>query len=247
MLAGLVAAAFGVAAATPVLAQTPEEIIEKHLAAAGGRAALGAITSRVAIGTITLSTPVGELAGTIEVYNKAPNKSRTLINLDLSAVGGGKVVSDQRFDGTTGYVIDTFNGDRQITGTQLDAMRNGLFPTPLLTYKENGWQVALAGKEVIGGVEAHVLQMTPKSGPTIKASIRSDTFMLVKTVMTVNVPQLGQDIEQTVEFSDFRDVGGIALPHVTRSANQFQTIVATVKEFRQNEPIDDSSFVRPAQ
>src|SRR5262245_42373104 len=107
--------------AVPSLAQTADEVIEKHLAATGGRAALSKITSRVSTGSIAVTTPIGELKGSIEVYNKAPNKTRTLIKLDLTAVGGGQMVSDQRFDGTTGYVIDTFQGNRDITGDQLEA------------------------------------------------------------------------------------------------------------------------------
>ncbi|HET9359950.1 MAG TPA: hypothetical protein VFO58_09375, partial [Vicinamibacterales bacterium] len=72
-------------------AQTADEIIEKHLAAAGGRAALGKLTSRSMAGTITLSTPGGELSGPFEILSQAPNKSRTLITLDLTALGAGKM------------------------------------------------------------------------------------------------------------------------------------------------------------
>ena len=75
-------------AAAPVLAQTADEIIEKHLAAVGGRATLSKLSSRVATGTIALTTPVGELKGTVEVYNKKPNKQRTLVKIDASAFGG---------------------------------------------------------------------------------------------------------------------------------------------------------------
>jgi hypothetical protein len=50
--------------------------------------------------------------------DKAPHKSRTLIKLDLTALGAGQVVTDQRFDGVTGYVVDTFNGNRAITGVR---------------------------------------------------------------------------------------------------------------------------------
>ena len=86
-------------------AQTADEIVEKHLAAVGGRDALSKLTSRVMTGTITISTPGGEFSGPIQVMNQAPNKVRTLINLDLSAVGVGKMTVDQRFDGVTGYAI----------------------------------------------------------------------------------------------------------------------------------------------
>ena len=62
-------------------------MIEKHLAAIGGRAALTKLKSRSMTGTIALSTPVGELSGPVEIMNQAPNKARTLIKLDLTAVG----------------------------------------------------------------------------------------------------------------------------------------------------------------
>jgi hypothetical protein len=42
----------------PSQAQTADEIIEKHLAASGGRAAMGKLTSRVGTGSIIIGTPV---------------------------------------------------------------------------------------------------------------------------------------------------------------------------------------------
>ncbi len=57
-------------------AQTVDEVIEKHLAALGGRAALAKLDSRFMVGTFTLSTPGGDVAGPIEVLNQRPNKAR---------------------------------------------------------------------------------------------------------------------------------------------------------------------------
>ena len=94
-----------------VLAQTPEEIIEKYLAATGGRAALGKLTSRTVVGSLTITSPVGDLSGTVEVYSKAPNKSRTLIKLDVPGVG--QIIDDQRFDGTAGIDPGAVRGRRQ--------------------------------------------------------------------------------------------------------------------------------------
>ncbi|HEY7450030.1 MAG TPA: hypothetical protein VH702_17870 [Vicinamibacterales bacterium] len=230
----------------PCLAQTADEIIEKHLAASGGRAALSNLTSRTAIGSVTVGTPVGDLTGPLEVYAKAPNKSRTLVKLDLTTLGGAMVINDQRFDGNTGYVIDTFNGNREITGTQLEAMRNGFFPTPLLNYKERISEVAVAGTEKVNEKDAYVLQITPKSGPGVRMFVDAESFMVVKTIMTINVPQLGGDIEQVVEFSDFRDVDGVKLAFSTKSSNPAQTVRATLTEVKHNTEIDDSSFAKPA-
>ncbi len=232
--------------AVPSLAQTADEVIEKHIAATGGRDVLSKLASRVSIGTIALTTPVGELKGDIEVYQKKPNKTRTLVKLDTTALGGGQLVNDQRFDGTTGYLIDTFNGNREVTGEQLEAMKNGGFPTPLLNYKESGATATLTGREKVGAADAYVIQLTPKTGPGVRAFIDAESFMLVKTIITVNVPQLGGPIDQVIEFSDFREVDGVKIPYLTKSANPVQTITSTVTEVKHNTEIDDSSFTKPA-
>ena len=233
--------------AVPCLAQTADEIIEKHLAAAGGRAALNKLTSRVSTGAISITTPVGELKGTVEVYNKAPNRIRTLVKIDAVALGGGQIINDQRFDGATGYVIDSFNGNREIAGDQLAAMKNGGFPTPLLTYKDTGVTAALSGRETVGTSDAYVIQFTPKTGPGIRVFIDTKSFMVVKTIITVNVPQLGRPIDQVVEFSDYRDVDGIKIPYTTKSTNPLQTITATLNDVKHNTEIDDSVFSKPTQ
>jgi hypothetical protein len=232
---------------TPGLAQTADEIVEQHLAASGGRAALSRLTSRAAKGSITIAMAVGEFAGTLEVFNKVPNKSRTLVTLDLSAFGGGQVISDQRFDGATGYVIDTFNGNREITGSQLEAMRNGGFPTPLLNYREREVTLALVGQEQVQGNAAYVIDATPRMGPRVRLFFDRATLMLVRTATTVNVPQLGGDIEQVVEFSDFRDVDGVKVPFFVKSTNSAQTITSTISDVKHNVEIADESFVRLAQ
>ena len=247
MKAARIVAIVGVAVlgGAPALAQTADEVIEKHIAASGGRAAYGKITSRTAAGTITVTTPIGDLSGNIEVFSKKPNKSRTLIKLDLTAVGAGQMTSDQRFDGTTGYVMDTLQGDRTIEGSQLEAMKNGSFPSPLLTYKEMGATLTMDERAKVGGKDAYVLKMTPKAGPSIRLFIDADSFMLVRTAVTLNVPQLGGDIEQVVDFSDFRDVDGIKIPFVTKSTNPAQTVTATMMSVKHNTDLDDSSFAKP--
>ena len=85
----LFAAILVLAAARSASAQTADEIIEKALSAVGGRAALAKLTSRSMTGTITLTTPGGDVSGPVEIYNKTPNKSRTVIKLDLCCEGDG--------------------------------------------------------------------------------------------------------------------------------------------------------------
>jgi hypothetical protein len=227
------------------VAQTADEIIEKHLAAIGGRAALGKLTSRVMTGTFTVSTPAGEFSGPIEIMNQAPNKVRTLINLDLSGVGVGKVTIDQRFDGVTGYAIDTLQGNRDITGDQLEAMRNGLFPSPLLDYKNNGIAIELTGKEKVGDRDAFVLVIKPKTGPSSKNYIDASTFMMFRQVAALDIPQVGR-LEQTTDLSDERDVDGVKIAHKIVSTSNVQNFTVTVTKVEHNGAIDQTLFAKPA-
>lgn len=247
ILRGAAAALVLLVGAAPVLAQTADEVIEKYLAASGGREAMARLTSRVSMGTITLTSPAGDLKGTIEVDAKAPNKSRTVIHLDLTALGGGQVVQDQRFDGTTGYVIDSINGSREITGSQLDAMRVNVFPSPFLDYKVRGATAELSGEEAVAGKPAYVVVMTmPGAGLPVRAFVDKDSFMMVRISTKVNVPQAGGDIEQVVDYSDFRDVDGIKLPFVAISTNPLQTVTAKFDSIRQNVDLEDAVFSKPA-
>jgi outer membrane lipoprotein-sorting protein len=227
------------------VAQTADEIIEKHLAALGGRAALNNLKSRSMKGTITVSTPGGDLTGPIEVLNEAPNKTRTFIQLDLTSVGLGKVIQDQRFDGTSGYVIDSLQGNRDITGDQLEVMKNAQFPNPLLNYKEMGATVELAGKEKVGDRDAYVLIGKPKTGPAVRHYIDAETYLPVKTVMKVMVPQLGTELEQTSETSDFKDVDAVKVPFRIRTTSSIQTVLVTVTQVEHNKQIDRSLFSKP--
>jgi hypothetical protein len=236
--------AFLLLSAGSVRAQTADEVIEKHLAAMGGRETLSSIRTRVVNGSITLTTAVGPLSGTVQVFSKVPNRNRTLVKIDASSVGAGQIVNDQRFDGLSGYVIDTLNGDREVTGTQLEAMRNGAFPSPWLDYRSRGLTIAIVGKESLAGRDAYVLETTPTTGPRGRTWIDAETFLPLKTAATVDVPQLGQ-IEQVTEFADYRTLDGMKIPFSVKTSNPVQTSTTIVVEVKHNVDVDDAMFMKP--
>jgi hypothetical protein len=226
-------------------AQTADEVIEKYLTAIGGRAALGKVTSRSTVGTMTLSTPAGEISGPVEILNQQPNKSRTLIKMDLSSLGAGPMTVDQRFDGTTGYVLDSLQGNRDITGNQLDNMKNNAFPNPLLNYRERGVTVELGGKEKAGDRDAYVLIVKPKSGSVVRQFIDAESYLPIKLVAKIDLPQVGE-VEQTTEFSDYRDVDGVKTPFRVKASSAVQSFTITVTKVEHNVKIDEALFSKPA-
>ena len=154
------------------------------------------------------------------------------------------MVQDQRFDGTTGYVSDTLQGNREITGNQLDNMKNTVFPSALLNYKENG-TVELQGKEKVNDRDAYVLVGKPKVGSALRLYLDAQTYLPIKTVVNVNVPQIGRDIEQTTETSDFHDVDGIKVPFQLKSSSDLQTFTVNITKVEQNTSIDAAMFSKP--
>jgi len=226
-------------------AQTADDLIEKQLTALGGRAALGKLQSRSMTGTITLTTPVGDLSGSVEILNKQPNKSRTLIKVDLASVGAGELVVDQRFNGTSGYVLDSLRGNRDITGNLLENMKNATFPTPFLNYKEMGTTLEVTGKEKVGDRDAYVVIVTPKSGSVVRQYVDVESYLPIKVVVKVDVPQIGE-LEQTSELLDYRDVDGVKVPFQVKSTSTVQSFTITITKVEHNTPIDEALFSKPA-
>ena len=220
------------------------DVIERSLTALGGRAAHAKLQSRSATGTIVLSTPAGDIAGTLELLNAAPNKTRTLLKADLSALGAGELVVDQRFDGNAGYVLDSLQGNREITGNQLDNMRNSSFPHPFMNFRDRGTSAKLADKESVGGPDAYVVVFDPVTGSQVRNYIDAETYLPIKTVITTDLPQLGQ-VEQTTEFFDYKDVDGVKIPFRIKTSSSIQSITITFTNVEHNVKVDESVFVKP--
>ena len=244
---GLLLAVFACMAAV-ASAQTPpsvDEVVDKSLAAIGGRAVLAKNTTRSIAGKIAVSTDAGEIPGTIEGVNQAPNKMRRVISLDLSALGGDKATIEQRFDGTTGFVMDSMRGDMTLSGSQLENLKNTIFPSPLLDYKTRGTKVVLGGKDKVGDREVYALSVQPATGPVTRLFVDAQSYLPVRAIVTLEVPELGSQ-EQTTDFSDYRDVDGVKVPFGIKISSAIQTIRITVTKVEQNVKLDPAVFAKPA-
>ena len=124
-------------------------------------------------------------------------------------------------------------------------MRNAGFPHPFLSYKESGFTVKLQGKEKVGTGEAFVVWMEPTTGSTIRQYIDAETFLPVRFVVRVNVPELNADIEQTTDLSAYRDVDGVKLAFKLASSSSAQSFTVDVAKVEHNVPVDDKVFVKP--
>ena len=227
-----------------VSAQTVDEVIEKSVTAMGGRAAMEKIKTRSMTGTLALSTPAGDIPGTVEVQNAAPNKMRLVIKADLSAFGAGQLLIDQRFDGTSGYMVNSMQGDQPIGSSQLENLKANSFPHPFLDYKARGVKATLTGKEKVGERDAFVVVLEPSTGPPIRQFIDAESFLPVRSMAKISTPQTGV-LEQTADASDFREVDGVKVPFSLRLTSSMQSVSMTFTKCENNVAIDDKLFSKP--
>jgi outer membrane lipoprotein-sorting protein len=222
--------------------QTADAAIEKHIAALGGREALAKITSRKATGTIVIGLAQGDLPGAVELYSKAPNKSRAYTEVDLSAMGmSEKMTLDQRFDGTGGWALNSMSGNAEMPASQVASQKNNIFPTQFLNYKEAGTTVAMLPSEKVDGKDAVVLMVTPKAGPAQKVYLDPVTYLGMQVVSQVEMGDQGI-VEQIVAASDYRTVDGIKVAFSVVNTSPGQTVTIKLTKVEHNIALDDAMF-----
>jgi hypothetical protein len=98
--------------ATPATLPDARDIINRHVKAIGGRAAVLSVKSMH--GTGTLSVPANGMTGTIEVFSSAPN----LQVIKISVGGIGDIA--EGFDGSHGWSMNPMMGPTLKVGKELD-------------------------------------------------------------------------------------------------------------------------------
>ena len=218
----------GAQAALPTL----DQVLDKYIAASGGRAALEKITSSQAKGTIDI--PDANLSGTIELIQKAPNLASTVV--ELPGVGRQRDV----FDGTTGWTEDPMNGVRDKSGVELaEAKRAAIFGREL-KLKTLYQTMTVKGREQVGGRDAIVVEAVPAEGSPVKMSFDAENGLLVKQIGTRQTPQ--GPLEVTVTFENYRAVDGVQHAFTIRQSTSMFTAVIQLNEIKHNAPIDDAVF-----
>lgn len=242
ILPALVATVF--AGHTVAQTLTADQVVDKHLAAVGGREALSKITSRRATGTVTVATPAGDIGGPVEMTAKSPNKMRAIIKMDLTPVGApGEMIIDQMFDGTTGWMLNSMQGDTPMAGDQLEGAKNAYFPSPLLNYKEHGFTVEIEATQKVNDRNAYVLLLKGKTGPASRLFIDAESFMLIRTVSRIVTAQMGE-VEQISEPSDYRVLDGVKVPFVLSQSAGGQTVTMQFTKIEHNVAVPDTFFVK---
>jgi hypothetical protein len=198
------AALVAVVASSAANAQTVEEIIAKNLEARGGRDKILATQQVRVTGKMTM----GPTEAPFVMEWRNPNRVR----LEFT-VGGQTGV--QAYDGTTGWMHMPFMGkaepEEMAPEMVADMQQQADFAGPLVDYAAKGHQVALVGKREVEGTEVYDLQITLENGDVVHELIDAESFLTIK--QESRRKQGDQEIDLETSLGNYREVGGLLLPH----------------------------------
>jgi hypothetical protein len=237
LIAFLAALAVAVAQTAPQ-AVTPsvDQILDKYVKALGGRAAIEKLTSRVCKGTFEVDQMPGPAAE--EIDEKAPDKQY----MATDAPNFGLV--RRGFNGAVGWEDNPQTGLRDVTGSELAAMKRDADFYRAIKLKDLYPKMTLKGKESVNGHDAYVIEATPPDAPPDTMYFDADSGLLLRTQREAEGPYGKVTVDAT--FDDYREVDGIKLPYVMRFSMGDFAFVIKLTEVKHNVPIDDAKFDKPA-
>ena len=146
------------------------------------------------------------------------------------------------YNGRIGW-MQTPTSVRLLKGAELDAVRNDADFYAIINLKSNYAKLTLAGKSKIGYREVYVIDMQPVSGAVDRLFIDAESYLPVRlnTVRTYK----SASVPVEIYYDDWREAGGLKLPHVLTHSFQKQTMTLTVKEIKTNVLVDPSIFEKP--
>lgn len=210
-------------------AQTVDDVINKHIAALGGKENLSKLQNVITEGS--LSVQGVEIGVTLTLVN---NK---LARQDISVNGmtGFDMLTDKE-----GWTYMPFNGMQKPEPKTADDVKEGLsdldIAGPLVDYAAKGNKVELLGKEDVDGTECFKLKVTLASGKDETYFIDPATNMIIRTKKMQKAN--GQETEVQSDFSDYRDVEGVKMPYSI--GLPFGTLLIT--SIKVNQTIPESAY-----
>jgi hypothetical protein len=221
------------APATP----TADQIIEKYIAALGGRAAIQKQTTLTSLGTIDV--PAIHLSGTVMIHEKAPNKT-----LQVVIISGN--VFRQACDGKVAWSDDPADGLRILSGGELtEALRDSDFYHEL-HFHDLYSKLVVTGTEQVDDRDAYVVEGTI-AGETVPDKIYFDAKSGLALRVLGHRHTADGEFEVQEDFQDYRPVDGVQLPFTILQRGGSSDFTIRMSEIHHGTDLPDTEFAQPKQ
>jgi hypothetical protein len=214
---------------------SPRSIIDRHIAAIGGRAAILARTSTHATGTVSI--PSAGMTGSVDVFAAKPNK--TLLRITLGGIGA----IEEGFDGKIGWSLSPMTGPALVQGKELDQKR---FDSDFLSdlHADTRYESMTTVEQLdFEGRPCYKVRLVRKGGGEEFAFYDVTTGLKAGSIMTRESP-MGPVTATTVE-TDYRQFGPLLQPSTVKSTaiGLQQIITVTAIEY---DTVPPATFEPPA-
>ena len=215
---------------------TADAIIEKYIAAIGGKDAIAKITD---VSKMMNSERNGNTMET-ETKFKMPNKFRQSTyaagnEMRLMICDGTKLYSKQQGFGNRPEQIDTKEGK----DAQAGILENHPFAETL--YAENKIVGAVLGTEAVDGKDAYKVEFTSEDGKKWTDFFDKTSGLKVKRTALRKSPM--GETTATILFQNYKEVGGIKFPYIIdQNFGQFQ-MKQEIQSVKVNKGLKDGDFV----
>ncbi|WP_405327174.1 outer membrane lipoprotein-sorting protein [Leeuwenhoekiella sp. LLG6367-2.1] len=221
-----------------VSAQNAEKIIATYIENTGGAEAWSKVNATKMSATVNQ----GGMSIPVTVYNTKDGKQAVIIEFN------GQKITQMAYDGTHLWTTNFMSMKPEKSSeemTQNMALNKNDFPSPLLNYKENGYEVEYVGTETKDGAETYKVKITQE--PIMANGVESpsisyyyfDTENFVPIV--IETTQMGQNVN--IVMSDYQEVDGLYFPFAMSQAGQpFE-----MSEIVINPEVDDTLFTYPGE
>jgi outer membrane lipoprotein-sorting protein len=191
-------------------------------------------------GTMTLG---GGLEAPFTYYWQRPNKMRS----EFTVQGQTGV---QAYDGEIGWMLMPFMGKTEpekipdeLTSNMEDEAD---FEGPLVNWRDKGHQLELLGPDTVEGTDVYAIKVTRANGNATTVYLDAEYYLEIKSEGTREIN--GQEMDFETASGDYKEVGGLMLPHSVSSKAKGvpgggQTVTFT--EIDLDAEIDPSLFSMP--
>jgi len=238
-----------------------DQILDKYIQAVGGAQRLAGLTSYIAKGTSVGFGGFGG-GGQVQIFAKAPDQRTTLIEFKDAPDRGDSI---RTFNGRAGWIKTPLAvlKEYQISGGDLDGFRLDAqlaFPGQIKQILRN-WRVSLPTtiedlpgpssqtsqqpELVLGSHDVQVVQGDRPNGVVATLYFDNKSGLLLRELRYSRSP-IGR-VPTQIDYSDYRDVNGIKIPHRLTFAWLDGRDSIELKEVQVNVPIPESKFGTPEQ